>query len=80
MKDDQQKKPVSPQKLVANRKNGLRSKGPKTPEGKQRASQNSYKHGFFWHRPIGFGMIGQLCPPAIPGTNPTSPTDSGWIV
>ena len=47
MKDDQQKKPVSPQKLVANRKNGLRSKGPKTPEGKQRASQNSYKHGFF---------------------------------
>jgi len=47
MKDDQQKKPVSPQKLAANRENGLRSKGPKTPEGKQRASQNSYKHGFF---------------------------------
>jgi len=47
MKDKQQKKPVSPKQLAANRKNGQRSNGPNTPEGKRRASQNSYKHGFF---------------------------------
>jgi len=47
MKDKQQKKPVSPKQLAANRKNGQRSNGPNTPERKRRASQNSYKHGFF---------------------------------
>jgi hypothetical protein len=47
MKDKQQKKPVSPKQLAANRKNGQYSNGPNTPEGKRRASQNSYKHGFF---------------------------------
>jgi hypothetical protein len=47
MKDKQQEKPVSPQKLAANRKNAKRSTGPRTSKGKQRASQNSYKHGFF---------------------------------
>jgi hypothetical protein len=43
-------KPVSPEKLAANRKNAKRSTGPQTAEGKQRASQNSYKHGFFGTR------------------------------
>ncbi len=47
MKDNQQEKPASPQKLAANRKNAKRSTGPQTPKGKQRASQNSYKHGFY---------------------------------
>jgi len=50
MKDNQQEKPVSPQKLAANRKNAKRSTGPQTPKGKQRASQNSYKHGFYGTR------------------------------
>ena len=47
MKDEQQKKPVSPEKLAANRNNSKRSPGPQTPEGKQRSSQNAYKHGFY---------------------------------
>lgn len=41
------KKPVSPRKLAANRKNSKRSPGPKTVAGKAKSSQNSYKHGFF---------------------------------
>jgi len=47
MKDKQQDKPVSPEKLAANRKNAMRSTGPQTTKGKQRASQNAYKHGFY---------------------------------
>ncbi|MGD0966280.1 MAG: hypothetical protein ABSA57_20585 [Candidatus Acidiferrales bacterium] len=47
MDDDQKKKPVSPEKLAANRKNAQGSTGPRTAAGKRRASQNSYKHGIF---------------------------------
>ena len=43
MSDD---KEVSPQKLAANRANAKRSTGPKTLAGKDKASQNAYKHGF----------------------------------
>jgi hypothetical protein len=43
-------KPVSPQKLKSNRENSKHSTGPKTESGKQRSSQNSYKHGFFARR------------------------------
>lgn len=50
MKDNQQEKPVSPKKLAANRENSKRSTGPQTPKGKHRASQNSYKHGFYSKR------------------------------
>jgi hypothetical protein len=50
MKNKDQKKPVSQQKLAANRKNAKSSTGPRTTKGKQRASQNSYKHGFFGMR------------------------------
>lgn len=50
MKDDQKKKQVSPEKLAANRKNAMRSTGPRTQAGKQRASQNPYKHGHYSNR------------------------------
>lgn len=50
MKNNQQKKPVSPQKLAANRTNAQGSTGPRTSAGKQRSSQNSYKHGFYGKR------------------------------
>jgi hypothetical protein len=47
MNNKKQKKPVSPKQLAANRANSQRSPGPQTSAGKQRSSQNSYKHGFF---------------------------------
>ena len=50
MNDKQQEKTVSSEKLAANRKNAKRSTGPRTAKGKQRASQNSYKHGFYGMR------------------------------
>ena len=40
------KKPVSDKKLAANRANAALSTGPRSPEGKVRAAQNSRKHGF----------------------------------
>lgn len=43
-------KPVSPQKVAANRSNAKRSTGPTTEAGKAKAAQNSYKHGFFASR------------------------------
>ena len=46
MNDKQQKKTASSEKHAANR-NPNRSTGPRTAQGKQRASQNSYKHGFY---------------------------------
>ena len=41
----QPKHPVSERKLLANRKNSLRSTGPRTPRGKHIASRNAIKHG-----------------------------------
>ena len=38
-------RPISPQKLEANRRNAQRSTGPRTPEGKAKASLNGWKHG-----------------------------------
>jgi hypothetical protein len=42
-----QGRPVSPQKIEANRRNAQKSAGPRTEAGKAKASANSYKHGFF---------------------------------
>lgn len=50
MQEEAKKKAVSPEKLAANRRNAQRSTVPRTNEGKQRASENSYKHGFFSDR------------------------------
>jgi hypothetical protein len=41
------KPPVSESKILANRKNSLRSTGPKTLHGKRNVSRNAMKHGIF---------------------------------
>ena len=35
----------SDRKIVANRKNGRKSRGPKSSDGKRRSSRNAYRHG-----------------------------------
>ncbi len=36
---------ASSQQIAANRRNAKKSTGPRTEKGKERSSQNSYKHG-----------------------------------
>jgi hypothetical protein len=38
---------TSPKKIEANRRNALKSTGPRTPGGKKRVSRNATRHGFF---------------------------------
>src|SRR6476619_1159719 len=38
-------RPRSPAQIEASRRNGAHSKGPVTPDGKERASRNALKHG-----------------------------------
>ena len=38
---------TSPKKLEANRRNALKSTGPKTPAGKARSSRNGARHGLY---------------------------------
>jgi len=44
------RKPISPAKLAANRRNGQKSKGPNTEEGKSRSRWNALKHGVLSQR------------------------------
>jgi hypothetical protein len=44
------RQPISPAKLAANRRNGQKSKGPKTEEGKSRSRWNALKHGVLSQR------------------------------
>ena len=44
------RKPISPAKLAANRRNGQKSKGPKTEEGKSHSRWNALKHGVLSRR------------------------------
>ena len=43
--EDRLKRPPSPARVAANRRNAKRSTGPRTVAGKQRASRNALKHG-----------------------------------
>ena len=46
---------ISPAKLAANRRNGRKSKGPKTEEGKSRSRWNALKHGVLSRRLLVLG-------------------------
>ena len=48
---EEQTHTCSEARLRANRLNAMRSTGPKTADGKQRASQNARKHGLY-QRPL----------------------------
>ena len=57
-KTDGGKPPVSEHKIDANRRNALRSTGPKTKRGKSTVSRNAIKHGLFARQVVietGFG-------------------------
>lgn len=43
---------TSPRKIEANRRNALKSTGPRTPEGKARASRNNLRHGVLVAGPV----------------------------
>jgi len=50
MDEKKRKRPVSPQKLAANRANAQQSTGPQSEAAKEKSAQNSYQHGFYAKR------------------------------
>jgi hypothetical protein len=50
MGNENERKPVSPQKLAANLANAQHSTGPRTEAGKEKSAQNSYQHGLYAKR------------------------------
>lgn len=50
MENEKQNTSASPERLAANRANAQRSTGPRTAAGKERSSQNAWRHGFFAKR------------------------------
>jgi hypothetical protein len=56
--------PISNARAEASRKNGARSRGPKTLEGRARSSQNALKPGFctvIWAGPNVGAKVSGLC-------------------
>jgi hypothetical protein len=70
------KRSCSPASAEASRRNGARSKGPRTAVGKFKSSQNSRKHGLFSAE---FALAGKL-PAAMADLEDALPSSGhGWI-
>ena len=57
-------RPISKQKLAANRRNARRSTGPRTSEGKARSCRNAWRHGLRSETSL-FGSDGMPIDPAL---------------
>ncbi len=73
--------PTSEAKIAANRRNALKSTGPKTPEGKERSKANALKHGLtakVLRTPEEVEILGEPADPP-PGKLGTSFFDRAWL-
>ena len=76
---------VSEAKLAANRRNALRSTGPRTPEGKARSASNSATHNLRSRKPLELtpedhGAIAQISRHFRPGACPQTPADEAVLL